>query len=127
MRPLHILYVEDNDELRNTIAMLMESEGCVVTACRTAEEALSLDARHRVDAVVTDVSLPGRSGTELARELLARAPRRWGVLCSGYRFGHELARLGPNVRALLKPFELDDLCGILAEIGAACEADRSGR
>lgn len=126
MKPLHILYVEDNDELRDTIAMLMESEGCVVTSCRSAEEALSIEAQHPVDAVVTDVSLPGRSGTELARELLARAPQRWVVLCSGYRFGQELARLGPNVRALLKPFDLDELCGILAEIGAAAQGGRAG-
>lgn len=119
MRSLHILYVEDNAELREAITMLMEAEGCVVTACGTAEEALRITAEREVDVVVTDVSLPGLSGTELARALLASAPQRWIVLCSGYRFGKELSVLGPNVRALLKPFELDELCALLAEIGEA--------
>ena len=68
---MRILYVEDNRELRETIGMLMEAEGRTVTSCATAEEALKLDAQQGFDLLVSDVSLPGMSGTELARQLLA--------------------------------------------------------
>ena len=75
---MRILYVEDNRELRETIGMLMEAEGRTVTSCATAEEALKLDAQQGFDLLVSDVSLPGMSGTELARQLLAEDPgRRW--------------------------------------------------
>jgi two-component system cell cycle response regulator CpdR len=114
-----ILYVEDNPELRETIGMLMEGEGRTVTPCATAEEALALDAGDVFDVVVTDVSLPGLSGTELARQLLADDPQRWVVLCSGYELGSHPRSWGPNVRALLKPFELEELEHLLESIHTA--------
>lgn len=116
---MRILYVEDNQELRETIAMLMEGEGRSITTCETGEAALQLDAEHPFDVLVTDVSLPGISGTELARTLLAQDPGRWVVLCSGYEFGSALSSLGKHVRALVKPFELEDLESLLNEIDAA--------
>ena len=48
-----------------------------------------LDAGHPFDVLVTDVSLPGMSGTDLARRLLADDPLRWVVLCSGYELGSQ--------------------------------------
>ena len=115
---MRILYVEDNPELRDTIAMLMEGEGRAVTTCATAEEALAHDARQPFDLVVTDVSLPGMSGTDLCRRLLAADPQRWVVLCSGYQFDQGLDALGPHVRALLKPFELEELETLLDSVQA---------
>jgi CheY-like chemotaxis protein len=106
---MRILYVEDNAELRETIGMLMEGPGQTVTSCASAEEALALDAPAPYDVLVTDVSLPGMSGTELARKLLAVDPGRWVVLCTGYDLGEYPAAWGSNVRTLLKPFDLDEL------------------
>lgn len=116
MTSLRILYVEDNPDLRETIGMLLESDDRVVTSCATAEEALELDAAEPFDVVVTDVSLPGMSGTDLCRRLVAADAERWIVLCSGYEFKHGLATLGPHVRALLKPFEMEDLEALFDEI-----------
>ena len=113
---MRILYVEDNPELRETIGMLMEREGQTVTACATAEEALELDARQSFDVLVSDVSLPGLSGTDLARRVLAQDPDRWVVLCSGYELGKYPDAWGPNVRTLLKPFEVDELETLLGNI-----------
>jgi len=116
---MRILYVEDNPELRETIGMLMEGEGRTVTSCACAEEALVLDAGHPFDVLVTDVSLPGMSGTDLARRLLANDPLRWVVLCSGYELGSQPGSWGPNVRTLLKPFELEELEQLLGGIHTA--------
>lgn len=113
---MRILYVEDNAELRETIGMLMEGEGQTVTSCATAEEALVLDAEQPFDLLVSDVSLPGMSGTDLARKLLAQDPMRWVVLCSGYELGSYPASWGVNVRTLLKPFEIEELEELLSFI-----------
>lgn len=110
---MKIVYIEDNVELRASIGALMEGEGRTVTCCATAEEALALDAQNRFDLVVTDVSLPGLSGTDLARQLLKSAPDRWIVLCTGYELGPYPAQWGPHVHVLLKPFEIEDLEGLL--------------
>jgi two-component system, cell cycle response regulator CpdR len=119
VRPIAILYVEDNDHLREAIGMLMEAEGREVVACASGEDAIVADAQQRFDVVITDVSLPGMSGTELARRLLREDPERWVVLCSGYDFGQGIDALGANVRSLRKPFELEELDVLLAEIVAA--------
>jgi CheY-like chemotaxis protein len=119
LRPLRILYVEDNHDLRETIGMLIEADGREVVSCATGEEALAADRRRPFDVLVTDVSLPGMSGTDLARALLHDDPQRWVILCSGYEFAHGLAALGPNVRSLPKPFEVEEMDALLAEIAAA--------
>jgi len=118
-RPLSVLYVEDNDDLRGTISLLFEDTGHEVVSCRDSEQALRLLTERGFDVVVTDVNLPGLSGTELARRILAEDPNRWVVLCSGFEFGAELARLGPNVRSLPKPFEIEELEAMVDEIAAA--------
>lgn len=122
MNQLSILYVEDNDHLRETIGMLMEGDDRDVALCADAEAALSACAARRFDLVVTDVSLPGMSGTELARRLLQDDPQRWIVLCSGYNFGDDAARLGTNVRSLNKPFELDELDALIEQVIAGKRA-----
>lgn len=119
MSPLSILYVEDNDDLREIIGTLFEGEDRTVTTCATAEAALLLMAARRFDVLVTDVSLPGMSGTELARRLLQEDPEHWVVLCSGYEFRIGLDTLGPNVRALLKPFDIEDFDRLLADVEAS--------
>jgi two-component system, cell cycle response regulator CpdR len=116
---LNILYVEDNDHLRETIGMLMESDDREVVLCANAEAALQACAARHFELVVTDVSLPGMSGAELARRLLQVDPQRWIVLCSGYNFGDDAARLGVNVRSLNKPFELDELDALIDEVIAS--------
>jgi two-component system cell cycle response regulator CpdR len=116
---LSILYVEDNPELRENIGILMEADDREIVTCATAEEALAINAMRHFDLVVTDVSLPGMSGTELARRLLQNQPTRWIALCSGFDFGHAIEQLGVHVRALQKPFEIEDLDLLIAQVRAA--------
>lgn len=116
LTPVTILYVEDSDDLRETIGMLLEGPGREILSCPNAEDALAVLAEREVDVVITDVSLPGMSGTDLARKLLAEKPERWIVLCSGYAFGDAVGQFGPNVRALLKPFEPDDMETLVQDI-----------
>ena len=121
MKTLSILYVEDNTDLRDTLTEMLEGPGRTVVAVATGEAALEAWQSGPSDLLVTDISLPGMSGTALARLLLAKNPAQWVVLCSGYGYGYGdyLARLGPNVRTLPKPFEIEQLEALLDEIDAA--------
>ena len=109
MTTLKILYVEDNDDLRDAIAMLLESDHREITTCVNAEEALVAVGQHAFDVLVTDVSLPGLSGIELARRVLQDAPQLRVVLCSGHALGPEVKALGAHVHVLPKPFEIEEL------------------
>lgn len=124
---IRILYVEDNDDLRDSIAILLEAEGRQIVTCANALDAMAEIARGGFDLLITDVSLPGLSGVELARHVLAIDPDQWVVLCSGYEFADRLGTLGPNVRALTKPFEIEDLDALLDEItGSLRDARENG-
>jgi two-component system cell cycle response regulator CpdR len=116
MKPLRMLYVEDNPELREMLQEMLEGDQREVISCATAEAALELWNISHFDVLVSDIGLPGMSGTDLARRVLALHPDRWVVLCSGYEYGDALGVLGPRVRALSKPFELDDLERLMDEI-----------
>lgn len=123
MPQTHILYVEDNEDLRDSIAMVLEEDaGYTLTVCANGEEGLAQLAQRGCDVLITDVGLPGLSGLDLARQALARNPQQWVLLCSGYDMAHEVAALGPNVRTLTKPFELDMLERLLKGIAEKLRA-----
>ncbi len=117
MTAVHILYVEDNEDLRDSVAMALEGPGRAVRSCASGEEALALAQTQDFDVVITDVGLPGINGVDLARALVDAAPGRRLVLCSGYDMREEIGALGPNARALLKPFDLEALDRVLAALG----------
>ena len=119
LQPVTILYVEDNDDLRATIGELLKQPDRELALYARAEDALAADREHRFDIVVTDVSLPGMSGAELTRTLLGTDSSRRIVLCSGYELDRHVFGFGPNVRAITKPFEIEDLEALMNELCAS--------
>lgn len=116
---MRVLYIEDNDQLRESITMLLQGDGREVCACINAEEALELDTQRPFDLVITDVTLPGMSGLELSERLLSADIARQIVLCSGYQLEQQIDELGgSNVRALVKPFGIDELESMVDSVQA---------
>jgi CheY-like chemotaxis protein len=110
-----ILYVEDNMIVREVTAELLAQDGREVVALATAEEAHAEFKRRPFDVVITDVSLPVMSGLDLARGILAIKPDTPIIIASGYPLT-SVPGLGPNVRAIVKPFEaraIDSLIALL--------------
>jgi two-component system, cell cycle response regulator CpdR len=118
-RPLRILFVEDNDYVRELTVCLFEGVGREVAAYASGEEALAAFGRETFDVVITDVSLPNMSGIDLAKQILKAAPDTWLIIVSGYQLPLGLEQLGPNVRSITKPFEADQVAALLSEVRAA--------
>jgi len=112
------LYVEDDEDIREGFMAVMDAPHRQIVGAESAEAALDLGNQGRFDVLVTDVSLPGMSGTDLARQWLAQDQQRHVLLISGYAFNHGLASIGPNVRALLKSCEPEELEAMLKSIEA---------
>jgi CheY-like chemotaxis protein len=105
---LHVLLVDDQDEVRQAVAQTLHTLGCRVTGLGTAEEALAhLGEQSLPDLLLSDVALGnGMPGTELARLARERWPAMGRLLMSGY--AHEWRDSGPAGGAdelLAKPFE----------------------
>jgi CheY-like chemotaxis protein len=115
--PLRILYVEDNPLVREVTCELMAQPTREILATSSAEEALQAFKPDAFDVVVTDISLPGMSGLDMARHILRTAPSMAIIIATGYRLGVDPKSIGPNVRVIEKPFDspaidslLDELC-----------------
>jgi DNA-binding NtrC family response regulator len=107
--PYVILYVEDDDFVRESFAELFgTAERRVVCAADGAGAREALRAQN-VNLLVTDIHLADGSGLDLAREALRQNPSLPVVVCSG-DVSEDVARsLGPTAHSLRKPFELDEL------------------
>jgi len=116
---MRILFVEDNAFLREQITELLTAENREVVGCGSAEEALSELALYPFDILITDISLPKMSGMDLAKHVLMDRPNAWVVISSGYLPTLPTQTLGPNVRVLPKPFEIEQIESLLREVRAA--------
>lgn len=76
MTRLRLMVVDDQELLRRGLRMLLDSTGeaTVVAEARDGEHALALLERTEVDAVLTDVVMPGMGGVELIRRCAERHP-----------------------------------------------------
>ncbi len=71
---LAVLIVDDEPNIRKTLAMTLEAEGNRVVAVSNARDALSAAARHFFDAALVDLRLGTDSGLELIPRLSAACP-----------------------------------------------------
>lgn len=69
MTPATILVVDDDDELRETLAEALEGLGYATLAAPSAEAALEALDRERPDLVLTDVRMSGQSGVDLCARI----------------------------------------------------------
>lgn len=115
---LRVLFVDDNQDVRDAVVVLLQDQALDVLACASAESAEEAFGAGRFDLLLTDVSLPAMSGVELARRLLRQRPGLWVVFLSGHAMQAHVEALGPQVRCLLKPFHPDALYALIEEIRA---------
>jgi two-component system, cell cycle sensor histidine kinase and response regulator CckA len=115
-----ILLVEDDDGVRQLTARILAQFGYDVMLAQDGMEALQLlsDGLRGVDAVVSDVVMPGMSGAELVGRLRARWPDLPVLYLSGYTGEEVTGELGPGSRQafLQKPFSPDALAAALEEL-----------
>ena len=98
-----ILFVEDEAFVRQVTAEVLCSAGYGVLIAQNAEEALRLYERHSraVDLVLTDLILPGQTGSELAERLISFDRRLKVLFVTGYA---ERVNATGKYECLAKPF-----------------------
>jgi two-component system response regulator AtoC len=123
--PDRILVVDDDEALRESLAMLLAAEGYEVVTAADANAALVL-LEEPVDVVLCDVRMPGRDGLELLPELIRRLPGAPVLLMSAYGSGDlavEALKRGA-FDYLAKPFQPSE---VLLAIKKARERERLRR
>jgi len=89
----HVLYVDDESTIVTLITLTLKRLGYRVTGCTDPVQALEAFTAEpdSFDIVITDLSMPGMSGPELARRLLAIQSDVPIILTSGYMSDADMA------------------------------------
>jgi DNA-binding NtrC family response regulator len=116
---LRVLLVEDDADIRASALELMILLGHEVVAVESAEAARDVLKDQRFDVLFTDVSLPGMSGVELAREVIRLQLGMKIVIASGHGSS---ALVGADARLegvviLPKPYALPQIRKVLEPVG----------
>lgn len=109
---MQILLVEDSPEVSLITVEYLAELGYEAVAVLDAEMAMQHLGERAFDAVMTDVSLPGMSGIELAKAVKRYHPDLPVVISSGYGALDVESLLGPGVSrvfVLPKPYDMDML------------------
>lgn len=112
---LRILVVEDNRNLKDMLCDMLDVLGHVPQGASDAEEALALSELHMFDVLLTDVSLPGMSGIELAKQLIVKQPDMQIVFASDYG-ARMMQHIKLTNRVLPKPYDVAQIRLLLAEL-----------
>jgi two-component system sensor histidine kinase TorS len=129
-RPLTVLVVEDDDINRLVCVRYLELLGHRALVAEHGAAAMALLAQHQgvIDAILMDISLPGKSGLELAQDI--RGLPRWAEVPVIVMSAHLAAQTRDAQTAaglagfLSKPFTLDALASALGNL-EPCGADFS--
>jgi DNA-binding response OmpR family regulator len=98
-----ILVVEDSEDLRGLMTLILEAEGYAVDSASTAEEGLRLLDSGAYGLVLSDYALPGRTGAWMLREALARHLLSQGVIVTA----HPNPRDTDGFPVIYKPLDFD--------------------
>ena len=115
-----ILVVEDEDGVRDIVCRILRKAGYEVQSAGDPREALQLYRQDGagVDALLTDIIMPGMSGTQLAAELRRARPDLPVLFMSGYTSGPAPGgqELPADAPLLHKPFQSDQLLTALHQL-----------
>jgi PAS domain S-box-containing protein len=125
-----VLLVEDDDGVRALAELLLTEAGYHVLAASDGNDALKLAERHsgRIDALLTDVVMPGLGGVALAETVERLRPGIGIVFMSGYP-GDALAGVtgSGGARTVAKPFTVETLLRPVREALDAAAAATTSR
>ena len=116
----HILYVDDEEMLREMGGIMLRRLGYRVTTRGSSLQALEdfRDDPLRFDLVITDQTMPGMTGIDMARRMLQLRPALPVILCTGYSsaVSREKAEQAGIAGFALKPMSKKDMAALVRRL-----------
>ena len=107
-----VAVVDDDIAVRESLESLIRSVGMAVRVFASAEEFLNSDGQYKPDCLILDVRMPGMSGIELHRHLLANNCKVPVIFITAHASDDRArseASSDYTVAYLTKPFSEDEL------------------
>jgi CheY-like chemotaxis protein/nitrogen-specific signal transduction histidine kinase len=117
---LSILVIEDNQDARESLALLLALNGHEVKVATTGREGAEAVSTHRPDVVICDVGLPDLNGFDVIRAIRSAEPSNpvFAIALTGYAqpLDREEAFAAGFDAHLAKPPDFDELDRLLAKV-----------
>ena len=112
-----VFVIDDDEDLRASIASLLKSEGLSAETFTSVEEFLSRERSDGPGCLVIDVKLPSMTGFEAQRQLSAAGLKIPTIFISGYDDKATIARAMKSgaVAFLRKPFNVQEFLNAIRE------------
>jgi two-component system cell cycle sensor histidine kinase/response regulator CckA len=115
-----VLVVDDEPMIRRLGSKILKEAGYHVLVAGDGDEAIRIfgEDPNRIDVVLLDMSMPGKSGKAVLAALKEQRPDVKVVLMSGFGESEALRVVGTNrfLAFLQKPFNTGDLPGVIASV-----------
>ena len=114
----HILVVEDDEQVRDSVTRLLTLKGYQVTEARHGQQAVELATRQPFDLVLMDVKMPTLDGVSAFRQIRAASPTTKVIFTTGFAMNEELkqALTEGRVACLQKPFTYEQLSVMMEQL-----------
>ena len=117
---LSVLLVDDEEDVREALRLILQQNGMLVTTAASAREAFDLVERLQPDILLSDIAMPGEDGLSLIRRVRLLPLERGGVVpaiaLSAYASADDRrkALLAGFQRHIPKPVEPGHLLAVIA-------------
>jgi len=116
-----ILVVDDDDDFRESVKMLLEEDGYIVLEASNGNEAIRVIQTVNIDLMLTDVLMPEMDGIELSKKINEIQPLLKVMGMSGGGMRETASEIKTKAASyfqafLHKPFTLEELVGSIEEL-----------
>lgn len=117
LNDLKILYMDDEDILRDSLSMLFRELGVTVDTAENSNETLDKITQNKYDMVILDLTIKGgEGGVETAKKILQNDSSAYLVVTSGYSSSDAMSEYQKYgfKDFIEKPFNLSDITRVLS-------------
>jgi len=126
LKEMKILLIDDDEWIRDSLSLFLESEGCHLLALETAEEGMEALKRQHFDIIIADYKLPIMDGLEFFRKIQKYNSQVIKILITAY--GSEelfLEAKGIGIADIIeKPFTTEVIEASLSRLIIAHEIEK---
>lgn len=114
-----VLVVDDSKEITSLVADMLTPDGIDVVVANEVCEAMTLLKFASVDLVITDIMMPGPSGTKLLNYIRNSRPDllKKTIVMTAYRYDDRIVQRleQESIPYVFKPFEVDVFMGLVRQ------------
>ena len=117
MKNARILVVDDDENIRKTISVILQGEGYKVDVAQNGNEAIKKNQTTAYNVALIDIRLPDMDGTELLSKIKNNVPKTRKIMLTGFpTLKNAVEAVNKDADAyLMKPLDVEKIIETIQE------------